>query len=101
MKNKCRSTVTLVWFELVILVTLAVSSMFWLGGCSSTPAKSGAPIATLCILDFKAKMCWTNKPEGKGFTFKALEESQAACHEGKNECWYAVDGSGLKRMINN
>lgn len=99
MKKKCRTNDALVWVEIAILIALAVSTLFWLGGCA-TAVKSGAPITTLCILDFEKEMCWVNKGEGKGFTFKAIRESQITCYQGKNECWYAVDGSGLRRLIN-
>ncbi len=100
MKNKCKTTGILVWAELVILVALAASALFWISGCTTASKGNGAPIATLCILDFEKEMCWVNKGEGKGFTFKAIRESQITCYQGKNECWYAVDGSGLRRLIN-
>lgn len=66
---------------------------------SCTTVKTGAPIQSLCFLDFEAKTCWVNKAEGKGFTFDEMAKAQAVCRADKvAPCWYSLTSPDLKRL---
>ncbi len=67
-------------------------------GCAT-----GAPVKSLCYLDFVNKVCWVNKAHGEGFTFEEMVKQQEMCESegGKNiPCWYGIDGVDLQRIHN-
>lgn len=43
---------------------------------SNCATHQGKPLSSLCILDFKDKMCWVDKSHGEGYSFKELAESE-------------------------
>jgi hypothetical protein len=57
-------------------------------------APKGKPLASLCILDFEARKCWTNKVMDQGFAF---EDMGSWCEMDKR-CWFALDENDLTRI---
>lgn len=72
-------------FALVLGASLITS-------CSSNSLK-GAPLDSLCVLDFEARTCWVNKAHGEGYLF----EEMSNCDEG-GICWFALSEKDLTRI---
>lgn len=88
------------YLPLILLVLMALLWSLLIGGCVTTK-KSGAPLTSLCILDFEAQRCWVNKSEGKGPTFSELKSDQERCvGDSEFPCWYGINSADLKRIIN-
>jgi hypothetical protein len=88
------------WLPIVLLIFFAFLWAYVLNGCT-TVKKSGAPLTSLCIMDFESYRCWVNKTQGKGPTFDEMKAQQATCLAGKDQpCWYGITSPDLKRIIN-
>ena len=66
-----------------ILLAISVVS------CESAP--KGEPLASLCVLDFEAKMCWVHKEVREGFSFSEMNDLGAPT-------WFALDEKDLGRI---
>lgn len=72
----------------LILLALLVISL------TSCTTHKGAPLQSLCILDFEAKVCWVNKAHGVGFSFDEMN----GCDSG-GKCWFAIDEHEIERIF--
>lgn len=79
--------------QLRICSTLLASSLI---SCAHQKL-DGKPLESLCILDFEAKMCWTDKASHEGFDFVQMQERQKDCG-GIAPCWNAIDDVDLSRI---
>lgn len=80
MQRKMKSKISLV---------LLVST---LSSCASAPPE-GAPISSMCKLDFEEKKCWVSRTKNIFRTFTDMND----CHFG-GECWFAIESADLKRI---
>ncbi len=64
-----------------------------------TACASSTPVKSLCELDFLNKMCWVDKGNKEGFSFKAMETQQIECAVNPNiPCLYSIDSYDLNRI---
>lgn len=77
------------------MVTLKIYSLsLGLSLTNSCAYKPIKPLTSLCVLDFKAQVCWINKAENKGFSFAEM----SGCNDDKGGlCYFAIDEFDLAR----
>ena len=88
------------WTPEIILCILALIALFIaLTGCS-TVKKDGAPLTSLCVLDFEAKRCWFNKSTNEGPTFETMARQHILCVQDPTvPCYYGINSIDLRRII--
>ena len=69
---------------------LAICSATLAASCESAP--KGEPLKSLCILDFKAQVCWVDKEKSEGFKFSEMNDCPFT------GCWFGIDETDLKRI---
>lgn len=68
---------------------------------ASCASPGGAPLTSLCQMDYEVEMCWTDKIHAEGVTFEEMRAQQKKCikEEGENvPCWYGIDTVDLQRI---
>ncbi len=87
------------WMLIILIVLIVLGSC--LLGCTTAGKGKGAPLKSLCLMDYEAKKCWTNKTKGEGYDFDLMKKYQDQCLENAElPCWYGLDSDDLKRLIN-
>ncbi len=62
-------------------------------GCAT-----GAPLKSLCYLDFVAQVCWVDREAGEGYQFSQLAVEQKSCQDFGSRCWFAITDQDLERI---
>jgi len=85
----------------VLIVLILVGFMFVETGCTTISKGNGAPLKSICLMDYDANKCWTSKSKGEGYDFETMKQNTEACLENSEQsCWYGINSADLKRLIN-
>lgn len=86
-----KGSLTGVRFLLAVICLLSIIS------CGHKRVKS------LCVLDFEANMCWTNREKNEGFEFYEMWTNQKHAKDFPQidlPIWFAIMSNDLERIVN-